>query len=212
MLGYDAIPGQWREGIPGLADRKFSYTDYSFTDIVASTIARAGKVAQAAGGRLTATELVVPVQQPQPPALEQWDMGIPDRRVPVTDRAWEWKGSWGSPPPDAKGPVAQERQSAAAGDEAVFTFTGSAVAIVGSMRQDGGRADVYLDGTPAGEIDAYIPPNTHDNALWHAYDLQPGRHTVRIVTRGDKAAASTGTRIGLAEAITFRPAAATAGK
>ena len=50
MLGYDAIPERWKGGLPALADRKFAYTDYSFNDIVASTIARAAKVIEKAGG------------------------------------------------------------------------------------------------------------------------------------------------------------------
>src|SRR5215208_4074300 len=44
MLGYEAIPERWRSGLPALADRKFSYTDYSFNEIVASTITRASTV------------------------------------------------------------------------------------------------------------------------------------------------------------------------
>jgi hypothetical protein len=83
-------------------------------------------------------------------------------------------------------------------------FTGSAVTVVGRLRQDGGRADVFLDGRPAGEIDAYIPPDTHDNVLWHAYGLTDGPHTLRIVTRGDADAASSGTVVTLTGAITYR--------
>jgi hypothetical protein len=40
MLGYDAIPDEWKSGIPAIADQKFAFTDYSFNDIVASTMAR----------------------------------------------------------------------------------------------------------------------------------------------------------------------------
>src|SRR5215212_8165097 len=67
MLGYEAIPARWRGGLPALADRKFSYTDYSFNEIVASTIARAGKVIEAAGGTVTSSEISVRVQAPRPP-------------------------------------------------------------------------------------------------------------------------------------------------
>ena len=74
------------------------------------------------------------------------------------------------------------------------------------LSQTGGRADVFLDGKRAGEIDAYIPPDTNDNALWHTYGLADGTHTVRIVTRADKAQASRGTTVALTGAVTYRAA------
>ena len=81
---------------------------------------------------------------------------------------------------------------------------GSAVTLLGVMSQSGGRADVFLDGTRAGEIDAYIPPDTTDNALWHTYGLPNTKHTVRIVTRADKAQNSKGTVVTLTGAVTYR--------
>ena len=132
-------------------------------------------------------------------------MGTPDRRIGVRDAAWEWKGEWATPPGtmDRQAPEVQASTSARA--EATLTFTGSAVTILGVMSESGGRADVFLDGTREGEIDAYIPPDTHDNALWHRYGLANRSHTVRIVTRADNAQASKGTTVALAGAVTYRP-------
>ena len=59
------------------------------------------------------------------------------------------------------------------------------MAIVGHSAQDGGRADVYLDGKKAGEIDAWIPERTFDDDYWHVTGLPEGKHTVRIVSRAD---------------------------
>jgi ADP-ribosylglycohydrolase len=204
MLGYDRIPARWKGGLPPRATRKFAYTNYSFEDIVASTTARAAKVVAAAGGRFTATEIAVPHQSPAPPALEQWDMGVPDRRISVADPAWHFVGGWTTPPRSMtrSGPAA--RGASTAGAEATLTFTGSAVTVLGVMSQSGGRADVFLDGTRAGEIDAYIPPDTTDNALWHTYGLPHTKHTVRIVTRADKAQSSKGTVVTLTGAVTYR--------
>ena len=61
---------------------------------MASTELRALKVIQLAGGKVTETEVSIPVQKPKPPKLEQWSPGIPDRRIPATDAAWEWRGAW----------------------------------------------------------------------------------------------------------------------
>jgi hypothetical protein len=98
----------------------------------------------------------------------------------------------------------EARASTAAGAEATLTFTGSAVTIIGVLSQAGGRADVILDDRPAGELDAYIPPDTNDNALWHTYGLPNRAHTLRIVTRGDKAAASKGTTVAIIGAVTYK--------
>jgi len=205
MLGYDAIPQRWKGGLPALADRKFAYTDYSFNDIVASTIARAAKVIEKAGGTVTATGIVVPSQAARPPRLEQWDMGVPDRRIAVKDNAWAWKGEWATTPGTMDHNAPDARAATMAGAEATLTFTGSAVTVLGVMSQAGGRADVFVDGARAGEIDAYIPPDTTDNALWHSYDLPNRAHTVRIVTRADKSDRSRGTIVALTGAVTYRP-------
>ncbi len=97
------------------------------------------------------------------------------------------------------------KTAAGAGDEATVAFEGTGVAIVGIMTQDGGRADVYLDGARAGEIDAWIPERTHDNDYWHVTGLANGRHTVRIVVRSDADARSKGRRVQLERAIVYGP-------
>jgi hypothetical protein len=84
-LGYDRIPDRWKSGIPAIADRKFAFTDYSFNDIVRSTLERARKVVEGAGGRWTESEVTVPLQTPQPPPMEQWDMGVPERVIQGSD-------------------------------------------------------------------------------------------------------------------------------
>jgi hypothetical protein len=118
------------------------------------------------------------------------------------DPAWQWKGAWGKPLPrnenQDRGPTVST-----AGAEAALAFTGTGVIVIGRMGQDGGRADVFLDGSPAGQLDAYIPPNTHDNDLWHAFGLTAGSHTVRIVTRRDHAASSKGTVVQIDGAVTY---------
>src|SRR5258705_969174 len=94
MLGYDHIPDVWKAGIPAIADTRFAFTQYSFNQIVASTQARVLKVVEEAGGKVTLTEIEIPVQEPQAPALEQWDIGVPLKRVELTDAAWTFKGNF----------------------------------------------------------------------------------------------------------------------
>jgi hypothetical protein len=71
------------------------------------------------------------------------------------------------------------------------------------MSQEGGRADLYLDGKKAGEIDAWIPERTHDNDYWHVTGLPRGKHTVRIVTRADADERSKGRKLRVDGAVVY---------
>jgi hypothetical protein len=206
MLGYKGIPEEWKSGIAPIADKKFDYTNYSFNDIIRSTMERAFKVIRASGGTVTETEAVVPYQSARAAKLEQWDMGIPKKTIGAKDAAaWAWKGAWteqigGREKKEFEGMAAE-----GAGSEAELKFDGTAIVLVGRYSQSGGRADVYLDGKKSGmPLDAYITERTHDNALWHVYDLKPGAHTVRVVTRGDADSRSRGKRVVINGAITYR--------
>jgi hypothetical protein len=205
MMGYARIPDEWKAGIPRLADKKFRYTNYSLNEIAQSTMTRALKVIAMAGGAVAGDEITIPYQAPKPPALEQWTMGVADKMIAASDPAWRWKGEWAG-----KGGEVEYRtplkgvMATAAGAEGTLTFTGTAVVLLGPHSQSGGRADVYLDGKKAGEIDFYIPDDTNDDSLWHAYDLKPGTHTVRIVTRDDASARSKGKEAHVLGAIVYR--------
>ncbi len=200
MIGYSKIPDQWKSGIPALADTKFQYTQSSLNDICRSTLERTLKLVKLTGGQVTETEIMIPQQSPMPAKLEQWDMGIPERRVAPKDPAWTWKGNW----TDEKGRRGGHKVTTGAGSEVSLTFTGTSVAIVGNYTQEGGRADVYLDGKKTGMIDAYVVPDTNDNDLWHTYGLKAGDHTVRIVLRDDADSRSKGKKLMISSAIVFR--------
>ena len=74
----------------------------------------------------------------------------------------------------------------------------------GRCSQEGGRADVYLDGKQGGRDRRLDPgPRTHDNDYWHVTGLRAGEHTVRIVTLPDRDARSTGTQIAIQRAIVY---------
>lgn len=191
-LGYEGIPKEFTAPIPAMADRKFDFTDYSFNEIVRSTEARALRAIRDAGGRVTDTEVVVRRQQPRAPRLEQWNPGVPDRRVAVRDAAWNFSGPW-----EAKD---NTRMLTGAPGEATLQFDGVAVVIVGRCHERGGQAEVYLDGRKQKlPLDAYASPRTHDNVLWSTYGLKPGPHTLRIV-----APAGSPKEIAINEAVVFR--------
>lgn len=208
MLGYEGIPAEWKAGLDQIADQKFDFTNYSFNTITESTMNRALKIIQGAGGKIEGDQITIPYQSPKPPKLEQWDMGIPDKLVQVKDASWTWKGNWTEQMNREKTAVAYvEADGSAAGPaEATLNFTGTAVALVGNFSQQGGRADVYLDDKKAGLIDAYIVPRTNDNDLWHTYNLKPGAHTLKIVMRSDADARAQGKKLRINRAIVYRSA------
>ena len=205
MIGYERIPEVWRAGIPALADVKFEFTQYSFNGIVASTLARAEKVILAAGGAVTADEVLIPVQAPKAPPLEQWDPGVPIARVEFDSPQWTWKGSWGVQTAKNDWASWKVNKASGAGDEATLVFDGTGVAIVGTMTQAGGRADVYLDGAKAGVVEAWIPERTTDDDYWHVTGLANGRHTVRLVVRDDADSRSTGRLVQVRRAVVYGP-------
>jgi hypothetical protein len=203
MLGYERIPVEWKGGIPAISARKFAFTTYSFNDIVASTLRRAERVIARAGGRVDRDTLVIPAQSPSPPAIEQWDMGIPDRIVKADDPAWRWRGPWQPFPSTRDRALSPGKTTSGAGASATLTFTGSAVTILGEFSNKGGRATVTVDGKPARPVDAWTPARTHDTGLWHVFGLAPGPHSVRVDTTGQADSRSTGTEVVIVAAVVY---------
>jgi hypothetical protein len=79
------------------------------------------------------------------------------------------------------------------------------VAVLGRLNQQGGQAEVYIDGKKSDYLlDAYIVKDTNDNALWHIYGLPSGPHTLRIVTLGRADPRSTGQVVAIDRAIVYR--------
>jgi hypothetical protein len=204
MLGYSAIPDRWKAGLAEIADKKFDYTNYSFNTITASTLGRALKVIELAGGKVSGDEITIPRQSPKAPKLEQWDPGVPDKLVKFDDSAWRWKGSWSDEMGGRDKNKIIGKSAAGAGFEVTLSFDGVAFALVGPLSQQGGRADVRLDGKKVGQFDSYIVERTNDNDLWHIYGLKPGEHTVTIVTRNDADPRSQGKKIVIERAIVYR--------
>jgi hypothetical protein len=200
MIGYEKIPAAARAELATIADNKFAFTEYSFNGIVSSTERRAHQVILKAGGQVGDQEVVVPVQTPQAPALEQCNFGVPVKILPHTDPAWSWKGGWLPAKRKNAGVVATT-----ANCEATVTFTGTGIAIVGTLSESGGTAEAYVDGQKSDPLaDAYIGPATVDDDLWHIHGLPPGEHTVRLVTTGQAHPDSKGLRVIIEKAVVYQ--------
>jgi hypothetical protein len=206
-LGYKRIPDEWKKGIDGIADRKFQYTDFTFHSIVASTEKRTIALVQRHGGRLEGDTLVVKTQSAKAAPLEVWDdYGSPVERIGVNDSRWTWKGAWQTKESKTKrGPV-PARIATEKGAEVSITFEGTGAIVVGPYLPAGGKADVYLDGKLDRTVDVY-PDEDHvklSEAVWHAFGLRAGKHSIRLVVRGEPYPGSKGSAIQLEDMVVFR--------
>jgi len=199
MIGYKRIPDEWKSGIPAIADTKFQYTDFTFRTIVESTQKRAIAMVRKHGGRLQGDTLAVRTENPKPAKLELWDdYGSPVERVGTSDSRWQWKGSWRQDK--------TSRISSAKGAEVAFAFDGTGAIVVGPYLPTGGKADVLLDGKLDRTVDVYPDEDARKGgeSVWHSFGLQNGKHTVRLVVRGETYPGSKGADVAIEEFVIFR--------
>lgn len=205
VLGYKKLPDAWKSGIPAIAKRKFEYTDYSFETIVESTRKRAIALAERNGGRVEGGNLVVKTQTAKPARFEVWDdYGSPADRIGVEDPRWSWTGAWTSAPPDRRGRT--PKTASAKGSEAAISFEGTGAIVTGPYLPSGGKLQVFLDGKPDRIVDVYPDEDSTKTgeAVWHAFGLKNGRHSLRLVVLGEPYPGSKGSEIGIEGLTVFR--------
>ncbi|MFC1540913.1 ADP-ribosylglycohydrolase family protein [Candidatus Latescibacterota bacterium] len=210
--GYDAIPESWKEGIDAIADSHFIFTDYTFNSAVENTLNYARQLIEENGGTVTASEVSVRIQEPSPPPFEDaFPNVVPDYKVSVfEDGGWVWKGNWNVFSRRNRGggnEIQLSRYSDETGAEMTYDFEGTGVVIRGSWKRDGGIADAYVDGKLHRTFDTYFwyANQEKDEAfLWHVLNLEPGKHTVRLVVKGEKRAESEGARLYITGVTVFK--------
>ncbi|MFC1537865.1 ADP-ribosylglycohydrolase family protein [Candidatus Latescibacterota bacterium] len=210
--GYDAIPESWKEGVAAIADSQFIFTDYTFNTAVENTLNYALQLIAENGGTVTASEASVRIQEPSPPPFEDaFPNVVPDYKISVfEDEGWGWKGNWNVLTRRNRGggdEIQLSRYSDEAGAEMMFDFEGTGVVIRGAWKKDGGMADAYVDGKLHRTFDTYFwyANQEKDEAfLWHVLNLEPGKHTVRLVVKGEKRAESEGARLYITGATVFK--------
>jgi hypothetical protein len=199
MLGYKAIPDQWKGGIPALADKKFSYTDFSFNTIVDSTEKRTHALIVKTGGKVAGDTITVKLQPSKAAKLELWDdYGSPVERVAHSDKRWTFAGAWAD--------RNRGKTTSAKGASAEIEFTGTGAIVVGPYLPNGGRYEVWLDGKLDRKLDAYSDEDTakREEALWHAFGLKNGPHKVKLVVLGEAYGDSKGAEVSIEDLIVYR--------
>jgi len=207
MTGYQAIPDHWKFGIQDIADKKFSFTDFSFKTIVDSNMKRTLEIIRRNGGTAGETSVRIKPQTSKPVKLEVWDdYGSPVERISVGDERWHFSDGWRSPVPPDPYKDSGFRTSNEKGSEAKVVFEGSGAILAGTYLPNGGKADVYLDGKLDRTVDVYSDEDNlkFSEAVWHRFSLSNGKHTVLLRVRGEPYGGSKGSEIDLSSLIVFR--------
>lgn len=213
IMGYNALPLEMRKGVEYQGDSLFIHTTYSFNSAVTATYKYAIDLITKDGGKATDDEILIKTQQPVAPQLEvAFPNLVFDKSISIFDeKAWTFKGKWKTYEVTAgdKKVTKQAIYSDKAGDELSVNFNGTGISLTGNWFKDGGKADVYLDGKLHRSIDTYyfFANQQHTEVIWHAINLQPGDHNVKIVVKGEKRPESEGTRVYITSATIFKTAA-----
>jgi hypothetical protein len=213
VKGFSGLSVELQEAIKVMGDEKFVHTDYSFNKAVDKTLEYAQKLTTENGGEASEGKLKIKIQEPLPFALEvAFPKLVFDKRVNVfAADGWEFKGKWASfgyynnwSKKEVKN---QAKFSANAGDEISFTFEGTGVSVVGNWVKDGGKADVFVDGEFKRTIDCYFyfANQEHRNMnLYHITNLPEGKHTIKLVVKGEKRPEAEAANVYVTEAVVFK--------
>ncbi|MFZ4707915.1 MAG: hypothetical protein ACOYMF_18080, partial [Bacteroidales bacterium] len=122
-----------------------------------------------------------------------------------TSEGWSFNGNWENHLNwDKKN---QAKYSSTKGDEISFTFEGTGVSITGNWFKNGGKADVYVDNVLQRTIDCffyYATQELENMNIYHILGLREGKHTVKIVVKGEKRPDSQGENIYVSGATVYK--------
>jgi hypothetical protein len=212
ILGFSNLPDDMSADVEAIGDSIFINTTYSFNRAVESTFNYAVQLVKENGGRVSGKNIIIKTQHAVPPKLEiSFPDVVFDKYISSMDKkAWSIRGNWISKfNPGKKSEDFHAIMSAKAGDEMELRFNGTGVSVTGDWVKDGGKADIYLDGKLNRTIDTYYNFSNQEHtgvSIWHAFQLSPGDHTVKIVVKGEKRVESAGTGIYISGALIFRTA------
>ena len=96
MKGFGALGEYWTGGIAAIADKEFSYTDYSFNTLIPACQKVTEAIIHRAGGSFEAGAYVIPRQNPRPPqTLEQWTDQMAILSIPILPHEIAvWNPAW----------------------------------------------------------------------------------------------------------------------
>ena len=213
VKGYKNLPEEMTNQIRKIEDSAFSHTTYTFKTMVESTYNYALKFIKLNGGAISGEEIEIPVQSIKPKKLEvSFPNVVFDTVVSAFSKEkWNYKGNWQVwlVPHWEKdhAPIDQSMYASKFGDKLEFTFEGSGIALYGNLYKYGGKADFYVDGKLHQSIDTYYnycKQEPLDICIWHVFELKPGKHTVKVVVKGEKREESLGANVCVTRAFIYK--------
>ncbi len=189
ILGYEAIPDYWKQGLDRVEDMDFRYTTISLNDTYDMGFRQAVEMVKRNGGEEMEDALKIKVEEPRPVQFE---------------KAFE-----GHYPLSKNRPFGGENSLTDEGNvEQEFDFSGKGFVLRGGARRlQGVEEDLDL------QMEVYVDGDLHEVALlptayqgrrheltWK-YNLENGDHQVRVVWKNP----AEGYRIDLGEVIVYGP-------
>ena len=189
ILGYDAIPEYWKQGLDKVEDMDFKYTTISLNDTYDMGYSHAVEMVKRNGGEELEDGLKIRVEEPVPVKFERAFEG----HYPVEIIQAPWGGN----------------ALVEGGDtEHSFNFSGKGFVLKGGARKLPGVAedtdlhiDVYMDGVLYEEAVMSTGYQARRHEVTWKYNLEDGDHTVKVVWK-DPAA---GYKIDLGNVIVYGP-------
>jgi len=216
IKGFSNLPKKMQTDVLSIADSSFDHTNYSFNKTVNTTLKYALEIVQSNNGSIKDSIVQIAIQQPEPPELlESFPKVVLNYGVPIFDSTkWVKKGIWKDFYIDfwwVKKPYRQALYAENKGDEISIDFDGTGISLQGNWQKNGGNADVYIDGTLIRSINTWYLSNGFQQeanmSLFHKFNLPAGKHTLRLVVKGEKYEKSTGTGIYITELRVFKTGA-----
>ena len=168
VLGYDRIPGYWKQGLDRVEDLDFRYTTISLNDVYDMSYRHALFMIEKNGGEVLEEEVVIPLEEPVPVRFEKGFEGhFPVGKIDV---------AWGSNRLLPEGPAAY-----------TFSFEGKGFVVKGGVQKENPSledrvlvVEVFIDGELHEE--ALLPTlhRTRRHDLTWKYNLADKPHEVKL--------------------------------
>ncbi len=206
VLGFDGIPQKFTSALQAIADKKFSYTSYSYNDIVDSSYRRALQLVKQEGGHVDNKNLYVPLQNAEAADLQKSiTPAAVKEEILFTDPRWQWQGPWLASPMKIWRYTHESMISDSEDAQATISFEGSGVVVKGILLPNGGTLDIELDNKLVQTVDVY---SDEDNAkpqegLWHRFDLAKGKHELKLKVRGETFPGSSGKSVSISSLLVY---------
>ncbi|MGB4576897.1 MAG: ADP-ribosylglycohydrolase family protein [Paludibacter sp.] len=213
IKGFSGLPIDMQKEVKAAGDLLFVNTTYSFNTAVSSTYKYALQMIEKNGGKNTDNKITIKTQQTIVPRLEvSYPNLVYDKTVSIFENdSWMFKGNWKVFEVQSwkdKQIMKEAMYAENPGDELAINFVGTGISIEGKWCQDGGKADVYVDGILHRNIDTYyyFAKQEHTTSIWHVLNLKQGKHSVRLIVKGEKRPEATNTRVYITKAIIYKTA------